>query len=61
MKIYFENKAQSKERQLRSFLALSPYERFLKFLKLSAEMKRIMPEKYTPPKKNNFYISKTKK
>jgi len=60
MKIYFETKQQSKQRQLQAFLALSPYERFLKFLRMSAEAKRIMPRKYSVEKKNNFYISKRK-
>jgi len=60
MKIYFETKQQSKERQLQEFLALSPYERFMKFLRMSAEMKRIMPRKYPVEKKNNFYLIKRK-
>ncbi len=56
MKVYFENKKQSKQRQLQEFLSLSPYERFLKFLRTSREMAKLLPQKYKKEKKDNFYI-----
>jgi len=60
MKIFFKTKQENKQRQTKQFLALTPYERFKKFLRLSQQMKNLLPVNSSVSQKDNFYISKKK-
>ncbi len=58
MKIRFETKAESKERQLKAFLQKSPDERFLTFLKMSEAYAKLFDVNNSRGNDNNFIIEK---
>ena len=57
MKIYFENKETSKERQLKAFLSKDAYERLQSFFRISREYK-LMFDRENKNDKGNFVLRK---
>lgn len=59
MKVRFETKEESNQRQLDQFLSLTPYERVLSFISLSKELK-LSKNKSESTNKGNFIIKITR-
>lgn len=59
MKVRFETKEESNQRQLDQFLSLTPYERILSFISLSKELK-LSKNKSKSTNKGNFIIKITR-
>ncbi|CAA0213907.1 hypothetical protein [Tenacibaculum maritimum] len=59
MKVRFETKEESNQRQLDQFLSLTPYERILSFISLSKELK-LSKNKSESTNKGNFIIKITR-
>lgn len=59
MEIRFNTKEESNRLQEEEFMALSPSERVIRFLILSAQINQF-PKKESDDKKNNFTIEKKK-
>ncbi len=56
MEISFTTKAKSKAMQEREFLALSPSERFLVFIKISQESLKLFPKTDSLQSEKNFIL-----